>query len=117
MEKTLNISVLLDFYGALLTGKQYTALDMYYNMDYSLAEISENLSVTRQCARDFIKKGEARLLRFEETLGLNQRLQRITEEADIIRDEVQNLTQKSAKELKETENVIEKSLDAISTLI
>lgn len=117
MEKTLDISVLLDFYGALLTDKQYTALDMYYNMDYSLAEISENLSVTRQCARDFIKKGEARLLHFEETLGLNQRLWKITKEADTIRAQVGDLADKPKNELEKTEKAIIKSLDVISTLI
>lgn len=117
MEKTLDISVLLDFYGSLLTDKQYRALAMYYNMDYSLAEISENLSVTRQCARDFIKKGEARLLHYEETLALNKRLQKILSEADKIRLEAQSLTQKSPKELKKAEESITKSLDEISTLI
>ena len=108
---------MLDFYGSLLTSKQYTALDMYYNMDYSLAEISENLSVTRQCARDFIKKGEARLLHYEETLSLNQRLQQITKEADIIRGQIRNLAAKSKDELEKTEEAVKKSLDVISTLI
>lgn len=108
MEKNLNISILLDFYGSLLTEKQYTALDMYHNMDYSLAEISENLSVTRQCARDFIKKGEAKLLQYEETLRLSQKIRTIANETDKIRDLLSFLP--------DSKQEIEKSLDMISKL-
>ena len=108
MEKNLDISILLDFYGSLLTEKQYTALDMYHNMDYSLAEISENLSVTRQCARDFIKKGEAKLRQYEETLSLSQKIRTISQEADKIRGLLASLPD-SVRE-------IEKSLDVISKL-
>ena len=38
MAKDLSISVLMDFYGELLTPKQLEALDFYYNQDLSLAE-------------------------------------------------------------------------------
>ncbi|MBQ7718584.1 MAG: DNA-binding protein [Clostridia bacterium] len=108
MEKDLNISILLDFYGSLLTEKQYTALDMYHNMDYSLAEISENLSVTRQCARDFIKKGESKLLQYEDMLRLSQKIRTIATEADKIRDLLSSLPASRGE--------IEKSLDIISNL-
>ena len=34
MSKDLTISVLMDFYGDLLTEKQRDTLDLYYNKDY-----------------------------------------------------------------------------------
>lgn len=78
MNKDLSISILFDFYGELLTEKQKLSLDMYHNMDYSLAEIAEHIGVTRQCVRDFIKKGERRLSDFEEKLGMAKKFRDIT---------------------------------------
>ena len=68
--KNLKISLLLDFYGAILTDKQRESLELYYNEDLSLAEISEILNVTRQGVRDSIKRGEGQLLELEKKLML-----------------------------------------------
>lgn len=73
MEKDLKFSALLDLYGGLLTEKQADALDYYYNEDYSLAEISELMDITRQGVRDFIKRGEAVLADTEDRLQLYER--------------------------------------------
>ena len=70
MEKNIEISILLDIYGSLLTDKQFEMLNDYYNNDYSLAEIAENYSITRQAVRDDLKKGEKKLYNFEEKLHL-----------------------------------------------
>ena len=70
MEKNVQISMLLQTYGNLLTKTQYDFLDDYYNSDLSLSEIAENRSLTRQAARDNIKKGENKLFEYEEKLGL-----------------------------------------------
>lgn len=69
MKKKFSIGYLLDFYGALLTGKQREALDMYYNMDYSLSEIAAEFGVTRQCVHRFILQGEKRVEEMESILG------------------------------------------------
>ena len=68
MKKNLTTGYLLDFYGSLLTERQREALNMYYNMDYSLAEIAEQFSVTRQCIRGYLKNGEAHMWRMENAL-------------------------------------------------
>lgn len=80
MEKNMKIIMLMDFYGQLLTEKQYDALDMYYNQDLSLAEIAEESMISRQGARDFIKKGERLLNGYEEKLGLVKRFGDITKQ-------------------------------------
>ena len=69
MKKNFSTGYLLDFYGPLLTAKQREALDMYYNMDYSLAEIAAEFGVTRQCVHRFILQGEKRVEEMESTLG------------------------------------------------
>lgn len=79
MENVYEISLLLDFYGQMLTERQVEILDMHYNNDYSLGEISEQLSISRQGVYDNIKRSKAILNEFEEKLGMvakfeNQRL-------------------------------------------
>ena len=73
MEKNVQISMLLQIYGKLLTQNQYEFLDDYYNSDLSLSEIAENRNITRQAARDNIKKGENKLFEYEEKLGMMQK--------------------------------------------
>ena len=68
MEKKVEISMLWQIYGNLLTEKQYQYIDYYYNEDLSLSEIAENDDITRQAVRDIIKKGERKLFEYEEKL-------------------------------------------------
>ena len=68
MEKKVEVSMLLQIYGELLTEKQYRVIDYYYNEDLSLSEIAENEEITRQGVRDIIKKGEKKLFEYEEKL-------------------------------------------------
>ena len=42
------MTLLFDYYGELLTEKQKTCFDLYYNQDLSLSEIAEEAGVTRQ---------------------------------------------------------------------
>ena len=70
MEKKIEISILCQIYGKLLTEKQFNFIDDYYNNDLSLSEIAENYGITRQAARDNIKKGENKLFEYEEKLGI-----------------------------------------------
>ena len=70
MSKDLSISVLMDFYGELLTDKQKDTLELYYDRDYSLAEIAQDMDISRQGVRDFIKRGEKQLYEFEEKLEM-----------------------------------------------
>ncbi len=75
MEKDYKISLLLDFYGELLSEKQRAAVEGYYNEDCSLAEIAQEMNITRQAVRDIIKRTEASLLSMEEKLGLYSRFE------------------------------------------
>ena len=80
-EKNLELGYLLDFYGELLSERKRAVMDMYYNEDLSLAEIASEIGISRQGARDIIKKSEDELLFFEEKLGLAQKLQSVSRQA------------------------------------
>lgn len=73
MAKNMDIALLFDFYGDMLTDKQQDVVDLYYNDDLSLAEIAENQGITRQGVRDSIKRAESQLLEMEDRLGLAKR--------------------------------------------
>jgi len=73
MEEKVKISMLCEFYGKLLTEKQFEFIDDYYNNDLSLSEIAENNNITRQAVRDIIKKGEKKLFEYEEKLMFMKR--------------------------------------------
>ncbi len=76
-EKDLNIGYLLDFYGELLPDRKRSVMDMYYNEDLSLAEIAAEIGISRQGARDIIKKCEDELFFYEEKLGLAGRFKQV----------------------------------------
>lgn len=78
MAKNLEITRLLDIYGEMLTVKQRTFLEYYYDEDLSLSEIAENEGITRQGVRDAIKRAEGQLLEMENRLGLAKRLDEIS---------------------------------------
>ena len=76
-EKNYEVSLLLDFYGDILTDKQREVVTLYYDEDLSLAEIAEHADITRQGVRDCIKRGEAVLFEMEEKLGLAKRFEKV----------------------------------------
>ena len=91
-EKNLNISLLLDFYGDILSERQKEILDFYYNDDLSLAEIAENYDISRQGVRSVLKKGETILVEMEEKLHLAERFSSVQEKSSQIALELQEIT-------------------------
>lgn len=73
MDHFLLLSILFDYYGGLLTPTQQKVCQLYYNQDFSLAEISEHLQITRQGVHDSLKKAEQVLLRFEDILKIHDK--------------------------------------------
>ena len=72
-DKTLMMTMLLDFYGDMLTPRQLSCFSLYYNEDLSLAEIAEQMQISRQGARDLIVRAEATLTETEAKIGLIRR--------------------------------------------
>ena len=81
-EKNLEINYLLDFYGEVLTDRKRTVLEMYYNDDYSLSEIADEIGISRQGVRDIIKKSEDELIYLEEKLGLYKKFKALEKSAE-----------------------------------
>ena len=111
LEKNIDLSMLLDFYGEMLTDKQRETVDMYVNDDLSLSEIAEITGLTRPGVRDRLVKSEAALRDFENKLGLLRRFLAVREEIGRITDRLESISRESGvklddviKELREIES-------------
>lgn len=99
LEKTLKLSKLLDLYGGMLTDKQREAMDMYYNCDMSLAEVGEELSVSRQGVRDTLIRATNTLLELEEKIGYFKTLTSLKHEIEKVSKELDSNGSQKIKEI------------------
>ena len=70
MDKNVEIALLLDFYGNMLTERQREIMNLYYEDNLSLSEIAEELSISKQGVSDSIKRSEKVLYDTESKLQL-----------------------------------------------
>lgn len=65
----LEMTLLFDYYGDLLTERQCQCFDLRHNQDLSLAEIAQELQVSRQSIHDILVRTEGQLRNMEEKTG------------------------------------------------
>lgn len=97
IDGVLEISLLYDFYGQLLTGRQQEVMTLYHEENFSLSEIAEEFGISRAGVHDSLKKAEKALLTYEEKLGLVRKfadtrrlIENIDEKLQILIDENQD---------------------------
>lgn len=73
LEKTTRVNLLYDFYGPLLTKKQQNFIELYFQHNLSLGEISEEYKISRQAVYDLIRRSVSSLEKFENKLHLCSR--------------------------------------------
>ena len=94
-EDRLMQSMLLDFYGELLTDKQRECYDLHVNEDLSLSEIAEQSGVSRQGVWDNIRRAEAALRQTEEKTGLIRRFRQTRQSLESLRAPLRELAELS----------------------
>lgn len=92
IKEFIRINELLARYGKLLTDKQQEIMQLYFGLDYSLQEISDNLHISRAAISDAIKQATAHLEKYEEVLKLNERSQKVAAIVEALQK--QDLTKK-----------------------
>lgn len=69
----VNMTMLIDVYGDLLTEKQKLSMELYYNEDYSLSEIADHLGISRQGVHENIMRGTEKIQKLENVLCVNKK--------------------------------------------
>ncbi len=83
-------SILLEFYGGLLSDRQREMLSYSIDDDLSLSEIAELTGITRQGVRDAIGKAESQLVFYEEKLGMYSTFVRRRECGETLSDMIES---------------------------
>ena len=81
----LELILLFDYYGDLLTERQKMCFDLHYNQDLSLGEIARELSISRQAVYDNLSRTEALLKNMEEKTGCVSRDMQLRRAMETIR--------------------------------
>jgi len=72
-EKINYFACLLDFYGAMLTKKQYITAKMFFYDNLGITEISEFNKTTKQATNDILKRTQSLLETYEKKLKVYER--------------------------------------------
>lgn len=115
LNKDLNVAMLLDIYGKLLTPSQRECLDYYYNQDFSLSEIADNVGKTRQGVYDSIKRAEAILRDVDEKLNFPQRIKFLREHILNLKEILENLA--SDNDLDAERSKLNESLNIVNQIL
>lgn len=84
MDKNVEIGILYEYYGGLLTETQSESIEKYYLEDLSITEIADMMGVSKQSISENLKRSERTLLNFEENLGLYKKMISLSELIDIL---------------------------------
>jgi len=84
MDKNIEMVMLYEIYGKLLTEKQQAIFEEYYLYNLSLREIAENKKISYQAVRDSIKSSEAMLNNFENIIGMKDMVGKVEKALEIL---------------------------------
>ncbi|QJA09144.1 YlxM family DNA-binding protein [Romboutsia sp. CE17] len=93
IEKMIEIGLLFEQYKDLLTEKQREIVSLYYEENYSLGEISENLNVSRQGVYDTLKRSEKILRDYEDKLKLVSQLKEQEKLVKLVQNKIVDIKQ------------------------
>ena len=92
-------SLMLDYYGDLLTQHQVDILDEYFNEDLSMNEIADNYQISKSAVQDLIKRSMQQLDNYEKVLKLIEKDKKLSDILLEMKNEDNKLLDKYIKKL------------------
>src|SRR5690606_16834458 len=86
LDELINLSMLYDFYGELLSDNKKRVFEDYILNDLSLSEIADQLDITRQGVHDIVKRCTKELKDYEDRLSLLKKFTRVKHMIENIKD-------------------------------
>lgn len=111
IEERVELSLLYDFYGALLKENQRRMFEASILDDYNLAEIAEDENITRQGVHDAIKRACKQLREYEQKLGLVEKFEKQKELVKKLHIILKGMNIGDEGELEEAYSIIDEILD------
>ena len=108
LNKKIQMCMLADFYGNLLTKKQHEIFCCYWEKDFSLFEIAEQLNITRQAVHDSLNKTEKILVDIENKCGFIKKYQENKQELQNLYNDLDLSDIKQAKMAQKIKLIINK---------
>lgn len=91
IEERVELSILYDFYGALLKENQQRMFEACILEDYNFTEIAQEEGISRQGVCDSIRRSTKQLREYEERLGLVEKFEKQKKLAKKIHQQLQEL--------------------------
>ncbi|NLJ40968.1 MAG: hypothetical protein GX352_05080 [Clostridiales bacterium] len=113
MEKFLQMGLLLEIYGGMLTDRQKDAMDLYYNYDLSLSEIGEQLGISRQGVYDLIRRSEEILMDLDGNMEFLEAKVKISNVLAEVFGDLENIRTKWGNATGQIPDQLKKELDVI----
>lgn len=110
MDKILENTLLFDYYGALLTDKQYETYEMYFSDDLTLQEIASIQNTSKQAVSDLLKRTSKNLNDIEEKLELVEKHETIRKNLNEL---FEIINKSELSDNKDIENIKENLLDLL----
>jgi len=111
LDEIVQLSILYDFYGELLSEHKKQIFEDYVLNDLSLSEIAQERGLSRQGVHDIVKRCAIQLREYEDKLGLIRKFHSIKDKVEKIKTILSNISDKG--EMGSTDT---KDLELIQTL-
>lgn len=97
MENRVNISILNAYYGNMFNQHQKEIMRLYYDCDMSLAEVSDELGITRQGVRESLMRSANKLNEWEGKLKVVEKSDAVTAKLEEIINEIPQISIEDVK--------------------
>ena len=111
LDELVQLSILYDFYGELLSEHKKQIFEDYVLNDLSLSEIAQERGLSRQGVHDIVKRCAIQLKEYEDKLSLIKKFNSIKDKVEKIKDTVSNIKAKREENSTDIED-----LELIQTL-